>query len=212
MRVEEIKNIVSNIVYTYEMRLRSLESILETTGRFFEGFQASFLNASQDVDEIKAKVRERLAKDASLRRKDFDNLMRGILSIQIEKERDIKNLLGGCLREQKELASVLGKNLNKLIVALGEGATKNIKESRILITGILAKQDKSRNEAIMKLKEFEREQRGITKSLKELLAKSGALCIEDLKQVFVDLQMKSGKEWFFAAKKVSLGEARSNVF
>jgi len=197
MQFEEIKNIINNIVYSYEVRLRSIESILETTSHFFEGFQDSFLNAKQEVEEVKVRVRERLAKDASLRRKDFDNLMQGILLIQCKGEGRIKNLLDSCLREQKEMACVLSENLNQLIVALGKGEIKKVKESQLLIKSILAKQDKSKNEAIIKLKEFEKGQREITKRLQELLVKRDVLHIEDLKQVFRDFHVTAGKEEIF---------------
>ena len=178
---EETKNIVEEIVSSYEDRMQSIGSIFDVTHQVLEGFQNSFLNTKQKREKINAELRENLAKNWSLRRKDFDNMMQGILLAQEEREEEVRNLLNRYLSEQKEMADVLRDNFTKVKDSLTRGEVQRVKEFQVYIKEILAKQDSRKDEVSSKLREFQKEQQEIVKSLEELSAKGRNLRIKDFK-------------------------------
>ncbi len=184
-----MKNTIENAVRSYEWSIQSIEAILDTTHQFFEGFQDSFLDTKQEREKINGELRESLAKNESLRRKDFDNMTEGILSTQDEREKEVRNLLKTYLNEQKEMARVLRENLEKFKDSIGEGEAQRVKEFQAMIKEILVKQDERKDKVTFKLKEFQKEQQEMAKRLKELLAKGRELRIKDLK-----LMLKEFKE------------------
>ena len=91
--VEELKSLTENIISSYESRIQSIEGIFDTTHQLLEGFQESFLDTKQEREKLSAELRENLVKNESLRRKDFDNMMQGILSTQDEREKEVRYIL-----------------------------------------------------------------------------------------------------------------------
>ena len=185
---EDMKNIVEDIISSYETRIQSIGVIFDTTHQLLEGFQESFLDTKQERELLSAELRENLAQNESLRRKDFDNMQQGILSIQDERGKEVRYILKNYLNEHKEMALALGENLSKVKDALANGEAERIKELQVLIKEILAKQDERKNEVTAKLKEFQKQQQELAKNLKGLLAKGRELRIKDLKIMLKEFQ------------------------
>lgn len=185
---EDMKNIVENIISSYETRIQSIGDIFDTTHQLLEGFQESFLDTKQEREKLKTELRESLAKNDSLRRKDFDNMMRVILSSQDEREKEVRFVLKNYLNEHKEMAFALRENLSKVKDALVKGEAERIKESQAMIKEILAKQEERKEEVTSKLKEFQKEQQEMAIRLKTLLAKGRELRIKDLKSMLKEFK------------------------
>ena len=176
-----MKGIAENILSAFEARIQSLGDIFDTTHLLLRGFQDSFLDTKQEREKFSAELRENLAKNDSLRKKDFDDMMRDILATSEAREKEVRNLLDGYFSEQKEMARVLRENLSKDNEALAKGEAGRINEFQAMIKEILAKQEARKEEVTSSLKEFQVEQQEMAKRLKELLAKGSQLCIKDLK-------------------------------
>jgi DNA-binding ferritin-like protein (Dps family) len=187
---EGMKDIAENIIASYETRSRSIGSLFETTHQILEGFQNSFLDTRQEREKINAQLRESLTKNESLRRKDFDHMMQGILSAQEERERQVREGLNSYLAEQREMIHTLGDNLAKFKDALAGGEAQRVKEFQSSIQEILAKQDERKNEVTSQLKEFQKQQQELARTLKELLAKGKELRIKDLKRMLGEFQVR----------------------
>ena len=91
--VSQPSRLMEGIISSYEDRIAGVQSIFDTTHELIEGFQDSFLDTKQEREKLKAELRENLAKSESLRKKDFDNMMQGILSAQEKKEKEVRDLL-----------------------------------------------------------------------------------------------------------------------
>lgn len=185
---EDMKNIVENIVSSYETRIQSVGAIFDATHQILQGFQDSLLDTKQEREKINTELRENLAKTESLRKKDFDNMMQGILSAQDERENEVRNLLNSYLNEQKEMAQALRENLEKFKDGLAKGEVERAKDFQGMIKEILAKQDERKEEITSKLKVFQKEQQEMAKRLKELLAKGRELRIMDLKSMLKEFK------------------------
>jgi uncharacterized phage infection (PIP) family protein YhgE len=197
---EDMKNIVESIISSYEARVQSIGAIFDTTHQLLEGFQDSFLDTKQEQEKINTELRENLAKNESLRKKDFDNMMQDILSSQDQREKQVRSLLKDYLNEQREMANALGESLGNVKDALSKGEVQRIKEFQTAITEILAEQEQRKQEVSSKLKEFQKNQQEMAKRLKELLGKGEELRIKDIKSMLAEFKIQH-KEWIVRQKE-----------
>lgn len=175
------KDITEEIFSSYEAKIENIDSFFEATHLILNEFQDPLLDNKQERDQINSQLQDLLAKNEHLRRTDFNRMMQGILIIQIEKEKEIRNLVNSFLMEQKQMVNLLRDNLAKIKAARAFGQGVEVKESKELISQVLAQQDKRKLEVSRKLKEFQKDQIEMTQRLLELLAKGKELRIKDLK-------------------------------
>jgi hypothetical protein len=177
----EKENVLENIISSYEARIQSIEAFFETTGQIFQGFQESLLSTRAEREKINNQLRESLAKNGSLRKKDFDGMMSVISSYLDQSEQEVRQLSHRYLREQTKLVQQLRESLRNFKDALTEGQTEKVRELQTLIKEILTRQDESKIEVTSKLKEFQQGQQQTSEMLKDLLAKGEKLRIRDFK-------------------------------
>jgi hypothetical protein len=184
----EPSDALGHILFFYETRIQSIGSALDTTYHILQGFQDVLVNTNKEREKISKELKECLAKNESLRRKDFDTMMEGILQFQNEREKEVKNLLNLYFDEQRDMASALRENLKKFKDSLAHGETQRIKEFQDLIKELLARQLKRKEDVTTRLKEFQNEQRDLAWKLKVLAAKGKELRIRDLKLMLKEFQ------------------------
>ena len=185
--------IKKNENFFFDDEIQSMNSIFDNTHQLIEFFQDSFVDVKQEREKISIDLRENLAKNNSLRRKDFDSMVRNILAIQDESEKEVKNLLKNYLNEQKELSHSLMANLNKFRSACINGESQEIKKLHALIHHILSKQEERKDEVVAKLKEFQEEQQNITSQFKEFLTNENQLRISDFKIMLKGFKLQREK-------------------
>lgn len=190
---EDMRNIVEDIISAYETRLEGIGVIFDTTHQLLRGFQDSFIDTKQEREKLTVELRDNLAKNKSLRRNDFDNMMQDILSTQDKREKEVRNLLDIYLNERKEMAQALKGNLEKFKDFLTKGEIQRVKEFQNMIKEVLDEQEKRKEEVTSSLKVFQKEQKEIAKRLKELLAKDKELRIEDLKSMLEGLKIQNSE-------------------
>ena len=188
---QDMKNIVEDIISSYETRLESMGVIFDTTHQLLRGFQDSFIDKKQEREKLTVELRNNLAKNNSLRKNDFDNMMQDILSTQDKREKEVRNLLNRYLNERKEMAQALRGNLEKFKDSLAKGEIQRVKEFQNMMKEVLDEQEKRKEEVTSKLKAFQKEQKEMAKSLKELLAKDKELRIGDLKSMLEGFKIQN---------------------
>ena len=184
----EKENVLDSIISSYEARIQSIEAFFDTTGHIFQDFQDSLLNTRAEREKINSQLRENLAQNGSLRKKDFDRMMGVISSHLDESEQEVRGLSQKYLREQTKLVQQLREGLKGFKDALTEGRTEKVKELQILIKEILTRQDESKVEVTSKLKEFQQGQQQTSKLLKELLTKGEELRIRHFKATLAEFK------------------------
>lgn len=191
----DFNNVVENVVSSYEAKIENINSFFEATHLILSEFQDPLFDTKQERDQINGQLQDLLARNEHLRRTDFNRMMQGILAFQVEKEKEIRNLVNSFLKEQKEMVILLRDNFIRIkeVLAKGEGAggsavsvidseqSRRIKESQRTMVDILSLQDKRKFEVSFKLKEFQKEQKQMILRLQELLAKGKELRIKDFK-------------------------------
>lgn len=159
----------------------NIAEIFDKTGEILEGFPGSFFDIAQEREKIAAQLKDLLAKNEHLRKKDFDKMMRSILFNQIEKEKEIGNIVSCFFKEQKDIISFLSENLAKIKEAFKEGEEDKVREFQEEMNKAFVQQEAKRTDVSVKLKEFQIQQQKIRSRLLELLSKGRQLRIKDLK-------------------------------
>ncbi|MDP8258186.1 MAG: hypothetical protein P9L90_02005 [Candidatus Aadella gelida] len=180
---EDMKKVAEEIVSSYQSRISEVAAMVDSTRQILEDFKTRRNNMSNQLKEA-------LAREGSLRRKDFDIMISGILFHQDEREKQVKELLNTFFEEQKEVAEVVRKSLT-------EGKRVRIDDFRKSLQNIQARQ-KSRELGIKTaLIEFQEEYKEIVASLSSLLDEEEEMRIKDFKEMVSNIrvwQMKHAKE------------------
>jgi hypothetical protein len=173
---DDIKGLTNEVVFSYESRISEVGIIIDNTYRILEEFKTK-------RNEMSNQLKENLAKEGSLRKKDFDSMMVEILSRQDEREKQVKGLLRTFLEEQKEAAQTIKKNL-------AEGEKVRIIDFKKILQDIQARQKGGENEVNMMLKEFQKEHKEMAESLRTILDKGEAIRIKDFKEMIKNIRSR----------------------
>jgi len=165
----DMRKMAQEIVSSYQARISEVVAIVDDTHQLLDDLRD---NRDQMVDTLK----ETLAREGSLRRKDFDNIMQNISSRQDEREKEVRELLKTFFEEQKEIAEIVKKNLD-------EGEQVRIDKFKKMLEDIQVRQ-RSREEEVKKaLTGFQTEYKEMSGSLRSLLDKGEEVRIRDFKEM-----------------------------
>jgi hypothetical protein len=185
-----MKECIEDLISEYDARIKGFEILFDTTQQFIEGFQNSFFEKKEERKKINLELRESLAKNNSLRKKDYDRMTSSIISMQNKKENEVKRLLTRYLNERKELARTLRENLEEFKNALVEGELQRVKEHQKFIWDIISELEEGKKKITTKLKEFQKEEHEMANELKKLLAKGKEVRIKDLQLMLTEFHEK----------------------
>jgi uncharacterized protein YukE len=174
--VEDMKRLTQEIVSSYQSRVSTIGMIIDDTHQLLEDFRARRTGMTNQLKET-------LAKEGSLRKKDFDHMMKDILSCQGEREQQVKGLLKTFFEEQKEIAEIVKKNL-----AAGEKI--RIDDFRKMLQDMQARQKAREDEVSMTLKEFQKEYKEMAESLRSLLDKEEVIRIKDFREMLKNIRSR----------------------
>ena len=184
----EKENVLEKVISSYEARIQSVEAFFDTTGHIFQDFQESLLSTRAEREKINNQLRENLAQNGSLRKKDFDRMMSVISSHLDGSEQEVRQLSHKYLNEQTKLVQQLREGLKEFKDALTEGRVEKVRELQVVIKEILIRQDESKIEVTSKLKEFQQGQQQTSKMLKDLLGRGEELRIRDFKATLAEFK------------------------
>lgn len=179
----ELRNAVEDIITSYEERIESISTIFDDAGIILGEFHQCVADTREERDKVRTDLRNSLAKNESLRKKDFDCMMNSILSIQDDREKEVRAMLGSYLAEQKEMTGKLREHLCGFRDSLARGEAERLKTFQSMIREILSEQETRKVEITEKLRAFQQEQLMLALTFRELLAKGRELRIKDLKSM-----------------------------
>ena len=181
-------SILDNVISSYEARMQSIGVLFEATGQIIQDFQEYLFTTRAERGKINGQLRENLASNASLRKKDFDRMMSVISSHIDQREQEVRELFKRYFREQAKLVQQLREGLREFRDALVAGRADKVKELHTLIKEILSQQGESKDAITSKLENFQEGQRQTSKMLKGLLAKGEKLRIRDFKAMLAEFK------------------------
>jgi len=187
----EMKDNIENIVFSYDTGSQKLAEIFDSTCQILQNYQEYLLAKNGRQKSINTELRENLAKNESLRRKDFNNMMQEIFLPLDIKEREVKRLLNIYLDDQRQMAKALRENFRDIKKYLADGDLQKGETCHKIIMNILSKENETKGgEVTSKLKSFQKEQQHMAKTLESLSAKGKELKLWDFKLVIKKFKIR----------------------
>jgi len=163
----EFRNLVREIVNSYEIKAKSVTSLIRQTVKKINNFR-------QEEVQIAEHLKETLAKKRSLRRKDFDTMIADIRDQQAKKEKEITHMVENFCEEEEETVAQLRKILS------GENLC-TLDDFQIIKKRMLRRPNGKERRLTLMLKNFHRDQEELTAAFRKLLEKGSQVKIKDFK-------------------------------
>ncbi|MEI8004957.1 MAG: hypothetical protein WCI48_02030 [Bacteroidota bacterium] len=179
-----------NIITSYESRIQKIqtafqssENITESSHTLFDDVHHSLNDLKKERDTLNSRLCETLAKNGSLRKKDYNTLMAGILSALDEKEKEAESQFLTFIEDQKETVQSLKNSLLgiKDIRSLDAGEKISIIKEQL---AEVSKLQETRKETVIRtFLDFQQTHNRMKECLEHLLEKGDQLIIQDIKKV-----------------------------
>jgi hypothetical protein len=183
---------VLEIIDSYETRIASVEELMTTAYQTTVNSGDSFAILDEERERLETGLQQTLAKNCSLRKKDFERLLERLLSeantnrAKIDEERNLVRVkVKEYLDEQKQLA----KSLRLHLIGLVQEKTSNNSLDTIIGNIKSCYEDKCQRlfsilrDFQTRLETFQKEQSEINSKLKRLTERGELLSLEDLREL-----------------------------
>jgi predicted phage tail protein len=183
---------VLDLITSYESRIATVEELMTTVYQATVTSDGNFEILDEERERLKTGLQKTLAKNCSLRRKDFNHLVEAVLSDSnktrgaIEEERSrVREKVKEYLNDQKQLAN----NLRQQLVELAQEKTDKNGLDTVMGNIRAMYEDKGQHLLAMlrdfqlHLEAFRREHEEINRKLQRLVDRGESLSLEDLRQL-----------------------------
>jgi len=185
-----IDGFFDNIISSYETRIQKIqtafqssENITESSHSLFDNVQNSLNDLKKERDILNSRLCVNLAKNGSLRKKDYNTMMSGILRALDEKEREAERQFLNFIEAQKETAQSLKNSLLGIKDITSQNTNEKITVIKEQLSQISKLQEK-RKETVMKtFMDFQQMHNRMMECLENLLEKGDHILIQDIKKV-----------------------------
>jgi len=165
--VEELRKAVERLIVSYESQVAIIGSAINTSHGILDTFK-------KERVAVNNRLEESLAKNASLRRKDFDTMMRDFNLYQEEREEEIKRKIDAFLKQQRKLAP----KLKALLEGVNSDDTNN---SKAIISDIQRRQAEATREVSEAIRSFQEEHEQFITEAGKILTSTTSLSVADFK-------------------------------
>jgi hypothetical protein len=177
---EELRALANSVIDSYEMRVRTVNGLMEQAYGFLRSFQ-------MELEEMIDRLRDNLAKGESLRKKDFDRMMADFTERRMSHQLTAEDVLSRFQKEEMEMID----RLRKIIVS---GGRSNLKDMEVIRDDILKRQKEREAGVIQALKRIQVEQEEVKAAIKRLLSKGEDVRIKDFKLMLKSLRVQQGAQ------------------
>lgn len=186
----DIDRFFDNIIHTYEERIQKIqtafqssENVSESSHTLFDNVHNSLNNLKKERDLLNTRLCETLAKNGSLRKKDYYNLMSGILDTIDKKEQEAEHGFLDFLETQKANAMRLKNTLLSIKDITSPDCVEKINQLKKQLAEISEQQELRKVQVMNTFLNFQDIHKQLTVQLEELLQKGETVVIKDVKKV-----------------------------
>lgn len=186
----EIEDFLEEIISSYETRITKIESVFQTSENINETCHFLFDNVKNSLKEFRnerdilnIKLREKLAKNGSFRKKDYDVLMEDIVSTLEEKEKETLIEFLHYIEAQKEMAQVIKFSLLGIKEANFSQAKEKMSSVKLLLSKILKQQETRKRTLVNSFSDLQHLHNKMTGCLIGLLEKGDEIQVKDIKEI-----------------------------
>jgi len=173
---KELRALANSIIDSYEMRVSTVNTLMVQANNILKAFQT-------ELEEMIALLRDNLAKSESLRKKDFEHMIKDVIERRMQREQEAEQSFKLFQEEEEEMIARL-----RDIIFSGNSSSSNDIEA---IREDILKRQKMREKKIVKsLKRFQAEQEELKFALKKLLSKGENVKTKDFKTMINALRIQ----------------------
>jgi len=179
-----------SIIGSYETRIQKIQSafqssedITESSHSLFDNVHSSLKNLRKERDILNSRLCETIAKNGSLRKKDYNTIMSGILNKLDEKEIEAESQFLIFIETQKETAQSLKNSLLNIKDISSEFAGDKITIIKEQLSQISILQEMRKESAMKTFMDFQQMHNRMMICLEHLLEKGSHILIQDIKRV-----------------------------
>lgn len=185
-----IDGFFDNIISSYETRIQKIqtafqssENITESTHTLFDNVHSSLNDLRKERDLLNTKLCETVAKNGSLRKKDYNTMMSGMLNSLDDKEREAESQFLVFIEAQKETAQSLKESLLGIKDIAAQDAGEKINLVKEQLSQISQLQELRKETAMKTFMDFQQMHNKMMECLEDLLKKGDHILIQDIKKV-----------------------------
>ena len=185
-----IYGFLDNVITSYETRIQKIQTAFQSSENITESSHILFNNVHNSLNDLKkerdllnSRLCDTLAKNGSLRKKDYNSMMSGILKALDEKEKEAETLFLNFIEAQKETA----QSLKNSLLGIKDIGSQDVSEKIGIIKEQLfqiSKLQELRKETVTKtFMNFQQIHNRMIECLENLLEKGDHILIKDIKKV-----------------------------
>ena len=165
----DVKELAVSIIDSYEMRVSTVTTLMTQANNLLKSFQI-------EMEDMITQLRDNLAKSESLRKKDFDIMMRTMVDRMREIEQEEQDRF---IKFQMEESEMIGR-FRRLVSGESLVVTEDMEALR---EDVHTRQKERERRVVNGLKQFQIAQEEFRSGVKILLLKGDGVRIKDLKQM-----------------------------
>ena len=97
---EELRALANSIIDSYEMRVSTVNTLMAQANNILKAFQT-------ELEEMVALLRDNLAKSESLRKKDFEHMIKDVIERRMQREQEAEQSFKLFQKEEEEMIARL---------------------------------------------------------------------------------------------------------
>ena len=171
---EDLRTLANSIIDSYEMRVRTVNGLMDQAYSFLTGFQ-------MELEEMISRLRDNLAKAESLRKKDFDRMIGDVIERRHETEEEARQGLKIFQKEEEEMIGRFRK------IVLG-GSSSTLGDMTAIKEDISRRQKEREKNIIKAMKRLQIEQEELRVALRNLLEKGEEVRVKDFRVMIKSLR------------------------
>ena len=173
---EDLRALANSIIDSYQMRVRTVNGLMDQAYSFLTGFQ-------MELEDMIVRLRDNLAKAESLRKKDFDRMIKDVIERRYQSEQETKQSLALFQEEEEGMIELLRK------IVLG-GSSSNMQDMAAIKEDISRRQKDREKNIIKAMKRLQIEQEELRVALRNLLEKGEEVRVKDFRVMIKALRVQ----------------------
>jgi hypothetical protein len=183
-------SLLVGVINSYRDRIRKIqtafqssENITESTHLIFANVQNSLNTLKKEREILNSKLSQAMAKNGSLRIKDYNLMMRDVLNLFNEKELDTEKQFFYFIEELKEATQSLKNRLLDIKDADYQHTSEKITTIKAQASHITELQGSRKEKVIKSFTDFQQMHNRVILNLEDLLKKGDSVSVKDIKFV-----------------------------
>jgi Fe2+ transport system protein B len=186
-----INDFIESLIQSYESRIKNIENfffksetITQSSFDLLKEFNRFIEDYKTERDQLNFQLMEKLAKTASLRKKDYERMMSDIMDRLEKKEQKVKAYFSSFIEEQRSMILFLKGGIFE---NSPNDNHRNLSLFYEELKRISAEMESKKDGAIRQLNDYQQMNRKIIDKLKELLNQNDLILVKDVKKVHEEL-------------------------